>query len=96
MDSRLQQESNTEISPEVGKLVLVRIIRPRRLLHCGASGGVERVLKKVRPVNYVVQNPYAHSKEKQFHVNKLRRDIPRERFEFPKSPMEDNTEDSQD
>lgn len=90
MDSRLQQESNTEIKPEVGKL-----IRPRRLLHCGASGGVVCVLK-VRPVNYIVENLYAHSKEKQFHVNKLRRDIPRERFEFPKSPMEDNAEDSQD
>jgi len=83
-------------SPEVGDLVLVRIIRPRRPHRVAALAPrwsrPVRVLKKVGPVNYVVQDPYTPGKELKCHINQLRRYVPREEFEFPEAPR-DETQD---
>jgi len=49
-------------------------------------------LKKVGPVNYVVQDPYTPGKELKCHINQLRRYVPREEFEFPEAPR-DETQD---
>ncbi|XP_037783720.1 uncharacterized protein LOC119579946 [Penaeus monodon] len=80
-------------SPEIGELVLVRIIRrgrPHRVAALAPRWSRPvRVLKKVGPVNYVVQDPYTPNKELKCHINQLRRYVPREEFVFPEAPGDD-------
>ncbi|XP_063604147.1 uncharacterized protein LOC134779795 [Penaeus indicus] len=78
--------------PEIGELVLVRITRRGRTHRVAALAPrwsrPVRVLKKVGPVNYVVQDPYTPNKELKCHINQLRRYVPREEFVFPEAPRE--------
>lgn len=91
-------------SPEIGELVLVRIIRrgrPHRVAALAPRWSRPvRVLKKVGPVNYVVQDPYTPNKELKCHINQLRRYVPREEFVFPEAPGDvqdpDDPADDQD
>ncbi|XP_047479756.1 uncharacterized protein LOC125032570 [Penaeus chinensis] len=68
--------------PQVGELVLVKIIRPIRPRRIAALAprwsGPVRVIKQIGPVNYVVQDPYTPHQELKCHINQLRRYVPRE------------------
>jgi len=84
--------------PQVGELVLVRIIRPIRPRRVAALAprwsGPVRVIKQIGPVNYVVQDPYTPHQELKCHLNQLRRYVPRE--ESSDAEPQQRTEEEED
>jgi len=97
----------TRFRPQVGELVLVRLIRPIRQRRVAALApkwsGPVRILKQIGPVNYVVQDSFTPHQELKVHINQLRKYVPRSesRFAEPPRPEEeaddpDQTADDQD
>jgi len=89
----------TRFRPQVGDLVLVKLIRPIRPRRVAALAprwsGPVRVVKQIGPVNYVVENPFTPHQELKCHINQLRKYVPRgdSRFAEPPPRPEEEVDD---